>query len=138
MHKVIVNTNEVGTVIAIGNVSHNSIVHRHTVNLDDVPDDIGDNLEAYRYIGGMFEKVTVINEVEERNWQRIELKKVSEAISEYQNDIAIDERYSELRAGTYTEADYFSLLGDRKLLIEYTQQSDFPGCARPTLSGIAN
>lgn len=138
MHRVIVNTDEVGTVIAIGKVTHKSIAHKHTVNSDDIPDDIREHLEAYRYVGGMFEKITVINEVEERHWQQIELNKISAAIAEYQTDLAIDERYSELRAITYNEADYFSLLGDRKLLIEYVQQPDFPECGRPELSGTTS
>ena len=72
----------------------------------------------------------------EVEWQTSTLQKVSASILQYQTDMAIDELYSELRAQTYNEDDYFALLGDRKLLIEYVQQEDFPECGRPALSGL--
>ncbi|CAK1989014.1 MULTISPECIES: hypothetical protein [Vibrio] len=134
MSTVTVNTDEKGVVIAIGHVTHCNIAHKHSVNASELPDDIREHLGVYHYIDGVFEKVTIINEAEERYWQQTELARVNAAIAEYQADITIDERYSELRAGTYTEEDYFKLLGDRKLLIEYVQQADFPECGRPKLS----
>lgn len=135
MRTVIVNTDERGVVIAIGNVAHSSITDKLTVNVDELPDDIREHLGVYRYAKGVFEKITIINEVEERHWQQTELGNVNAAIAVYQADMAIDDLYSELRAGTYNEDDYFKLLGDRKLLIEYVQQADFPECGRPKLSG---
>ncbi len=134
MGTVRLNTDERGIVIAIGNVNHSKIAHKHTVNTNELPDDIREHLGAYYYIDDVFEKVAIINEVEERHWQQTELASVNAAIAEYQADMAIEEQYSELRAGTYTEEDYFKLLGDRKLLIEYVQQADFPECGRPKLS----
>ncbi|WGW01533.1 hypothetical protein QF117_12170 [Vibrio sp. YMD68] len=134
MSTVTVNTDEMGVVIAIGNVSHSNIAHKHSVNANELPDDIREHLGIYHYVDGVFEKVTIINEVEERHWQQTELTHVNAAITEYQADMAIEEPYSELRAGTYTEEDYFKLLGDRKMLIEYVQQADFPECGRPKLS----
>ncbi|CAK1773878.1 conserved hypothetical protein [Vibrio crassostreae] len=134
MSTVTVNTNEMGAVIAIGNVNHSNIAHKHSVNSNELPDDIREHLGVYHYVDGVFEKVTIINEAEERHWQQTELAHVNAAIAEYQADMAIEEQYSELRAGTYTEEDYFKLLGDRKLLIEYVQQADFPECGRPKLS----
>ncbi|EGQ8442853.1 hypothetical protein GTW15_07635 [Vibrio cholerae] len=137
MATVSVNTDERGIVIAIGNVNHSKIAHKHTINTNELPDDIREHLGAYYYVDAVFEKVTVINEAEERLWQQTELARVNAAIAEHQADIAIEEQYSELRAGTYTEEDYFKLLGDRKLLIEYVQQADFPDCGRPKLSASA-
>ncbi len=136
MSTVTVNTNEMGVVIAIGNISHSNITHKYSVNADELPDDIRDYLGFYRYVDGVFEKITIINETEERHWQQTELANVNAAIAEYQADMAIDELYSELRTRTYMEDDYFKLLGDRKLLIEYVKQQDFPTCGRPSLSGV--
>lgn len=74
----------------------------------------------------------------ERNWQKSELTKVDNAIYNYRQDQLLPEVYSELREPQYTEDDYYSLLGDRKLLVEYIKQEDFPECGRPILSGLAN
>lgn len=135
MSSVIVNTDKRGMVIAIGNVTHSNAIHKHTVSDDDLPYDISEHLGIYRYTDGVFEKILIINEVEERHWQQTELNRINAAITEYQADMAIDELYAELRAGIYSEEDYFKLLGDRKLLIEYLLQDDFPECGRPKLSG---
>ncbi len=74
---------------------------------------------------------------QELEWQANELIKVNKAINSYQQDQPIPEIYSELRVTSYTEDDYYSLLGDRKLLVEYLEQEDFLECERPTLSGLA-
>ncbi|MEZ9604254.1 hypothetical protein AB4274_13660 [Vibrio sp. 10N.261.55.A10] len=72
----------------------------------------------------------------ERRWQKSELNKVERLVSDYKQDNDIPLIYSELRISSLTEGDYYSLLGDRKLLTEYLVQSDFPDCGRPILSGL--
>ena len=75
---------------------------------------------------------------QEQEWQRMELAKVDKSIFNYRQDQSIPEIYSELRITSYSEADYYCLLGDRKLLIDYVTQDDFPECGRPILSGLAS
>lgn len=72
----------------------------------------------------------------EHHWQQSQLTKTSASIVHYESDAKIPDIYSELRVTTYTEDDYYALLGDRKLLVEYVEQEDFPECGRPTLSGL--
>ena len=73
----------------------------------------------------------------ETSWQSAELEKVEVMLKAYVEDMQIPEQYSELRKTHNTEASYYKLLMDRKLLTEYLQQPDFPECGRPTLSGLA-
>ncbi|MGF1909161.1 hypothetical protein L4C38_06960 [Vibrio kasasachensis] len=75
---------------------------------------------------------------QEKEWQRMELTKVDRSIFNYRQDQSIPEIYSELRITSYSEADYYALLSDRKLLIDYVIQVDFPECGRPILSGLAS
>ena len=75
---------------------------------------------------------------QESQWQQSELLKTSTAIEHYKSDVAIPDIYSELRVTQYTGDNYYSLLGDRKLLVEYLQQRDFPDCGRPILSGLTS
>ncbi|MGR6860816.1 hypothetical protein ACU5EH_20985 [Aliivibrio salmonicida] len=75
---------------------------------------------------------------QEQQWQQSQLTKTSAAIVHYECDAKIPDIYSELRVTTYTEDDYYALLSDRKLLVEYLQQEDFPECGRPTISELAN
>ncbi|MBD1559596.1 hypothetical protein HC752_21875 [Vibrio sp. S9_S30] len=70
-------------------------------------------------------------------WQQSKVSVVESAINNYQKDQIIPELYSELRVTTFTEAQYYQLLMDRKLLAEYLIQPDFPDCPRPALSGLA-
>lgn len=72
---------------------------------------------------------------EEKTWQQTVLSHVEVEIVKYQQDQTIPEKYSELRVTAYSEPQYYKLLMDRKLLNDYVQQSDFPDCGRPTLSG---
>ena len=74
----------------------------------------------------------------ETEWQRDELNKVELALVAYKDDMQIPEIYSELRTTQDTEAGYYKLLGDRKRLVEYLEQSDFPDCGRPELSELSN
>lgn len=82
------------------------------------------------------EPVIDIAEVE-MAWQTAELEKVEAALKPYTEDMQIPEQYSELRKTENTEENYYKLLMDRKLLVEYLLQPDFPECGRPTLSGLA-
>ena len=77
-----------------------------------------------------------INLQHEKDWQQSQLTKTSTAITHYESDAKIPDIYSELRVANYTEDDYYALLGDRKLLVEYLEQQDFPECGRPKLSGL--
>ncbi|ANU36280.1 hypothetical protein [Vibrio scophthalmi] len=79
---------------------------------------------------------TSIGPAFEREWQELQLQKVDALLKQYEIDAKIPERYSELRVSSYSEDNYYALLGDRKLLVEYLNQSDFPECGRPTLSKI--
>ncbi|MDW1615047.1 hypothetical protein R7D96_13015 [Vibrio sp. Vb2853] len=74
----------------------------------------------------------------ETQWQQEQLNSVAKEIERYQLDSQVPEAYSELRVTNYSESEYYALLGDRKLLVEYLEQPDFPECGRPTLSGLAN
>ncbi|MDN3696999.1 hypothetical protein QWY97_06480 [Vibrio cortegadensis] len=81
----------------------------------------------------------VINVAEvETAWQVAELETVEFALKPYAEDMQIPDQYSELRKTTNTEENYYKLLMDRKLLVEYLQQSDFPECGRPVLSELSN
>ncbi|PTO90755.1 hypothetical protein CWO08_21875 [Vibrio sp. 10N.286.48.B8] len=77
----------------------------------------------------------------EEKWQKAELSKVNQVLTEHAIAVEInkniEDKYSELRTPTLSENDYFSLLGDRKLLVEYVLQEDFPDCDRPHLIGLA-
>ncbi len=70
-------------------------------------------------------------------WQTAELEKVETILKPYAEDMQIPEQYSELRKTANTEENYYKLLMDRKLLVEYLLQPDFPECGRPTLSGLS-
>lgn len=101
-------------------------------------------LELYhRAVNGEFGEIApyvepVIDVAEvEMAWQVVELKKVELALKPYTEDMQIPEQYSELRKTTNTEDNYYKLLMDRKLLVEYLLQPDFPECGRPTLSGLS-
>ncbi|WP_122036437.1 hypothetical protein [Aliivibrio sp. EL58] len=85
--------------------------------------------------GFWFQSSDVFSE-RERIWQQSQLTKTSTAIVHYESDAKIPDIYSELRVTNYTEDDYYALLGDRKLLVEYLEQQDFPECGRPKLSGL--
>ncbi len=73
---------------------------------------------------------------QETQWQQEQLAKVTKEIELCQLDSQVPELYSELRVTNYSESDYYALLGDRKLLVEYVEQVDFPECGRPQLSGL--
>lgn len=78
----------------------------------------------------------IIDDQAELDWRNEKLRLVLIEITNYSNDKLIPEEFSELRMTKYTEDDYYKLLGDRKLLIEYAEQEDFPYCGRPLLSGL--
>ncbi|MBL4828871.1 MAG: hypothetical protein JKY55_03095 [Aliivibrio sp.] len=80
--------------------------------------------------------ISTINLQVEIDWQKTELSSINQAIEQFGSDAKIPDIYSELRVTSYTENDYYALLGDRKLLSEYVKQIDFPECGRPTLSGL--
>lgn len=102
-----------------------------------------DNTYINRY-GELVEKTLDELHIEERIlsthfetlWQEDQLNKVTQTLKECEADLKIPERYSELRVTTFTERDYYQLLMDRKLLIEYLNQPDFPECGRPQLSNL--
>lgn len=79
---------------------------------------------------------SIIGSTEERDWQKMVLNGVEELLNQYRIDAQVPEVYSELRVSDYSESNYYALLGDRKLLIEYIEQEDFPECGRPKLSGL--
>lgn len=80
--------------------------------------------------------ISNFNPTEEREWQEKVLSEVEALLNQYRIDAEVPEIYSELRTSNYSESNYYALLGDRKLLIEYLEQHDFPECGRPKLSGL--
>lgn len=136
MTKTIININENNDIIALGQVKHASVTQTLTLPTEALPEGLWENLSEYGYQDGKVVKRAKINAIQEQNWQRMRLNETNAAIAEYQADKLIDERYSELRTSTHSEEEYYQLLGDRKLLIEYVQQADFPQCGRPKLSGL--
>lgn len=96
-----------------------------------------------RALKGEYGEITMYSHPEmalidaETVWQTTELAKVEGALEPYTQDMQIPEQYSELRKTTNTEENYYKLLMDRKLLVEYLLQPDFPECGRPTLSGLS-
>ncbi|CAH0543090.1 hypothetical protein [Vibrio marisflavi] len=72
--------------------------------------------------------------VEENLWVSVRLTALEELLPRVQTDQAIPDEYSELRTTSYTESEYYGLLMDRKILIEYTEDAEFPACERPPIS----
>tara|TARA_B100001059_G_scaffold235022_1_gene279322 strand:- start:324 stop:734 length:411 start_codon:yes stop_codon:yes gene_type:complete len=85
--------------------------------------------------GDWVKSLATLNE-QEHQWQRDALSRTTREITNYESDAKIPDLYSELRVTNYTEDDYYAFLGDRKLLVEYVKQEDFPECDRPKLSGL--
>ncbi|CAK2169201.1 MULTISPECIES: hypothetical protein [Vibrio] len=134
--KITIHLDKNSLVIAVGKVASERIIESFDIDTNELPLQFWENISSYSYINGKFIQSDKIDVSQEASWQKNKLSAINAAIAEYQADMMIDERYSELRVGTYSEEDYFKLLGDRKLLIEYVQQEDFPECGRPMLSSL--
>ncbi|ANS86909.1 hypothetical protein VSVS12_03200 [Vibrio scophthalmi] len=72
----------------------------------------------------------------EKQWVAQELEQIAKPIASYVEDMAIPDKYSELRTSTLSEAEYYNLVGYKKLLVEYLEQADFPDCGRPSYPGL--
>jgi hypothetical protein len=136
MKKITLHIDKNASIIGVGNVQSDRAVTSFDVAFNELPSDFWEAISTYACIDGAFVKSEKIDTHQEKAWQQSELTKIGIAIAEYHTDMAIDELYSELRVSQYNEDDYFKMLGDRKLLIEYVQQDDFPECGRPALSRL--
>lgn len=88
---------------------------------------------SWSYEDALYREDWIANE---KAWQARALSAVERLIPSAKNDLDVPELYDELRV--YSESDYYALMRDRKLLVEYLIQEDFPDCGRPVLSGLAN
>ena len=104
--------------------------------VESLPD--GFNLGMnYQYINGVIEQNKALFEA---RWQEGQLIVVNAALAQYHADIAanaeLPEEFKGLATSQYTQEQYYSLLTDKKALLDYISAPNFPENSRPELSGI--
>ncbi|GEK13211.1 hypothetical protein [Aliivibrio fischeri] len=135
--KVLINTDNNHLIIGVGEITHPKIKNTYKVSIEDLPADFAYNYSSYSYIDDKFKIIIALDHSSEMQWQEMMLKKISVALASYESDKGIPEEYRDiLSVSQLSEEEHFAILCDRKLLIEYIQQDDFPECGRPELNQV--